>query len=194
MDVRLETDRLTLRRLTKADLDDLLALHADPAVMRYLGPPESYEKVRDGVLPSLLHWYDRSTWQGYWAAVERDGGGFLGWFLFRPPFDDPADGEIEIGYRLNRAAWGRGFATEGARALLDDGFAEHGVERVMATTMTLNAGSRRVMEKIGLRFVRTYHLEFDDPLPGTEEGEVEYALTREEWQRSRTPSAPASAP
>jgi RimJ/RimL family protein N-acetyltransferase len=123
---------------------------------------------------------------GYAAAEERATGAFLGWFLFRPPrTDDPPPGEIELGYRLHRAAWGRGFATEGSRALVDRGFAELGVERVMATTMAVNAGSRRVMEKVGLRYVRTFAGEFDAPLPGSEHGEVEYALTRAEWERAR---------
>jgi RimJ/RimL family protein N-acetyltransferase len=58
------------------------------------------------------------------------------------------------------------------------------VQRVIATTMTVNSGSRRVMEKVGLRYVRTFHLDWPDPLPGSEHGEVEYAITLDEWRSS----------
>ena len=65
-------------------------------------------------------------------------------------------------------------------------FAETGTERVWATAMAVNTPSRRVLERVGLRHVRTYHEHFDDPIPGTEQGEVEYAVTRSEWRvRSR---------
>jgi RimJ/RimL family protein N-acetyltransferase len=187
--VEFETERLRLRpfRDDDGDVDALVALHSDPDVMRYLGPPvESAERVRTVWLPSFRDYDERTPGFGYAAAEERATGAFLGWFVFRPPrTDDPPPGEIELGYRLHCAAWGRGFATEGSRALVDRGFAELGVQRVMATTMAVNAGSRRVMEKVGLRHVRTFVAEHDEPLPGSEHGEVEYALTRAEWEQSR---------
>lgn len=64
---------------------------------------------------------------------------------------DASPNEVELGYRLHKAAWGKGYATEGSRALIDKGFAEHGVERVAAFMMVVNVASRRVMEKAGLR-------------------------------------------
>jgi RimJ/RimL family protein N-acetyltransferase len=76
--------------------------------------------------------------------------------------------------------------------LIDKGFAEMGVRRVWAQTMAVNLASRRVMEKSGLTHQRTFHLEWDDPLPGTELGEVEYALDRAAWERRE--GAPASPP
>ena len=69
--------------------------------------------------------------------------------------------------------------------MIDDGFLRRGVERVRATTMAVNTPSRGVMERAGLSYVRTFHEEWDDPLPGTELGEVEYALTRRTWERRR---------
>lgn len=181
--MELGTARLRLRPLTDGDVDDVVALHTDPQVMRHLGPPvESAGHVRGVLLPRFRDLDARTPGFGYAAAEERATGAFLGWFLFRPPtIEDPPPGEIELGYRLHRAAWGRGLATEGSRALVDRGFAELGVERVVATTMAVNLGSRRVMEKVGLRLVRTFAAEFDEPLPGSEHGEVEYALTRTEW-------------
>lgn len=187
MEIFLETERLVLRRFGPDDVDRLVELHNDPAVMRYLGPcEETVEHVRDEVLPHWLRLYAQGF--GYWAAIEKATGAFLGWFLFRPPRADPAPGVVELGYRLHVVAWGRGFATEGSVALVDKGFAEMGVQRVVADTMAVNVGSRRVMEKVGLRHVRTVHPHYDEPLDGAEHGDVEYALSRDEWR------APGQAP
>jgi RimJ/RimL family protein N-acetyltransferase len=191
----LETERLTLRRFTAADEDDVVALHSDPAVMRYLGPPITRAEVHDVTLPRWLTFHARHPGFGYFAATEKATGAFLGWFLFRPALvDDPPPGEIELGYRLHTAAWGRGFATEGATALVAKGFTELGVQRVFATTMAVNRGSCRVMEKVGLRYVRTFHEQWPDPLEGAEHGEVEYALTLDEWRRTASAAAPAPSP
>lgn len=90
---------------------------------------------------------------------------------------------VELGYRLNKAAWGSGYATEGSRALIHMGFTDLGVERVTANTMTVNTGSRRVMEKSGLSFLRTFTGDWPEPIEGSEHGEVEYELTRTTWER-----------
>ncbi|GAA5052133.1 RimJ/RimL family protein N-acetyltransferase [Thermocatellispora tengchongensis] len=181
--VHLETERLVLRRLTPGDAGALLALHADPEVMRYLtgGRPATREEVEGVTLPRMLAYYERYPAFGYWAADRKGSGEFLGWFHFRPAEGAPP-GEIELGYRLHRAAWGKGYASEGSRALIRKGFTELGVERVVAQTMAVNLGSRRVMEKCGLRFVRAFHHDWPEPIPGSEHGEVEYALTRADWE------------
>lgn len=187
MESFLETGRLVLRRFTPADLDNLVELDSDPAVMRFLtgGLPTSREVVRGRVLPTILAAYDRHPGRGWWAAAERSTGDFLGWFALTVNGDDPPT-EVDLGYRLRRPAWGKGYATEGSRALVHKAFAELGVERVYAQTMAVNAASRRVMEKTGLRHVRTFHLEWDDPIEGTEHGEVEYELRRADWLRQRS--------
>ncbi|MFG1950569.1 GNAT family N-acetyltransferase [Micromonospora sp. NPDC048830] len=180
--VLLETDRLRLRRFDPADADALVELDSDPEVMRFLtgGRPTPAEVVRAEVLPRLLRGYDRHPGLGRWAAVDRAGGEFLGWFALDAPTD--GDGtQAELGYRLRRAAWGRGLATEGSLALVRYAFTTLGLRRVWAETMAVNAASRRVMEKAGLRYVRTFHLDWDDPIAGTEHGEVEYELLRAEW-------------
>ncbi|MGH3729035.1 MAG: GNAT family N-acetyltransferase [Micromonosporaceae bacterium] len=178
MESSLETDRLLLRRFTDADLDNLVDLDSDPEVMRYLtgGKPTSREKITSRVLPRFIDHPDQ-----FWAAVDKASGEFLGWFaLSVEPGDDP--GDVELGYRLRRFAWGSGYATEGSRALVDHAFAKLGVSRVYAETMYVNTGSRRVMEKSGLRYVRTFHQHFKNPIPGTEHGEVEYELRRSDWR------------
>lgn len=90
--------------------------------------------------------------------------------------------EPELGYRLRKGAWGKGYATEGSRALIDKAFTELGATRVFAETMVVNTASRRVMEKAGLRLVRTFHADWPVRIPGDEHGDVEYAIPREEWQ------------
>jgi RimJ/RimL family protein N-acetyltransferase/predicted enzyme related to lactoylglutathione lyase len=182
-DVFLETDRLVLHPVTEADAPDLLALDNDPAVMRYIngGRPTSPEDIRDRTLPKLLHDHACTGTRGFWAAREKGTGTFLGWFELRP-LDEHDPAVVELGYRLNRAAWGRGYATEGARALVDKGFTELGVRRVTANTMAVNTGSRRVMEKAGLTFLRAYTEDWPEVIGGSEHGEVEYVLTREAWE------------
>ncbi|MEV1012791.1 GNAT family N-acetyltransferase [Micromonospora sp. NPDC049801] len=169
------TERLRMRRLTMADVDAFVELDGDPEVMRFLtgGVATPMETIRDEELPRLIAQYEGHPGLGRWAALDRASGEFLGWFALDPSADGT---EAELGYRLRRAAWGRGLATEGSRALVRYALDVVGVRRVWAQTMAVNERSRRVMEKAGLRYVRTFHLDFDDPIPGTEQGEVEYEL------------------
>ncbi|MFF1904174.1 GNAT family N-acetyltransferase [Kitasatospora sp. NPDC058218] len=189
MTVHLITERLVLRRFTDDDVDHLVELDGDPEVMRHLtgGRPTAREAVERDLLPLYFDHYRQYGDLGWWAAEERAGGTFLGWFEFRPT-DRQDRGEVELGYRLRRPAWGRGYATEGARALIHRGFTELGVRRVVAYTMAVNGGSRRVMEKAGLRYVRTFHEDYPEPIPGAELGEVEYALEAAD----RKPRGPSS--
>lgn len=122
------------RHFTGADEDNLFELNSDPEVMRFLtgGRPTPRDKVRTRTIPAFLAYYERFEGFGFWAAQETAAGQFLGWFHFRPPLPQaspPAwlDGDqIELGYRLRRSAWGKGYASEGSRALIDKGFAEFG--------------------------------------------------------------------
>jgi RimJ/RimL family protein N-acetyltransferase len=186
MHVFLETERLILRRFTMADEDNLVALDGDPAVMRYNtgGRETPREEIRDDYLPAYLAYYERGEQYGFWAAVEKATGDFIGWFHFRPLPEAPAD-EPELGYRLVRSAWGKGYATEGSQALIDKGFTEHDIRRVWAAAMAVNLGSRRVMEKVGMRLIREFHAEWPERIPGDEHGDVEYAIERAEWERQR---------
>ena len=186
----LETDRLVLRRFTAADLDNLVELDSDPDVMRYItgGRPTPREQVRDEVLPAFLAYYERFAGYGFWAAVDKATGQFLGWFHLRPPEGANPD-EPELGYRLLRSAWGKGYATEGSRALIRKAFTELGARRVYAETMAVNRGSWRVMEKVGMRLVRTFRQPWLDRIEGDEHGDVEYALTRAEWHQQEAEAA-----
>jgi RimJ/RimL family protein N-acetyltransferase len=194
MQVFLETERLVLRRFTEADVDHLFDLDSDPEVMRFLtgGIPTPREVIQNDILPAFLSSYERFAGLGVWAAIEKASGEFLGWFSFRPK-DAARPNDVELGYRLRQAAWGQGYATEGARALIRQGFTELDVQRVFATTYQDNLASRRVMEKAGLRLVRTYRNTLADLLAAdtyhstSEElwdgNDVEYALLKADWEQ-----------
>src|SRR5215207_6169058 len=108
MHVFLETERLILRRFTDADVDHLVALDSDPAVMRYLsgGPPTPREEIERDLLPAILGYYCRFGGFGFWAAIEASTDAFIGWFHLRPHRDDSLDHPevVELGYRLKQSA------------------------------------------------------------------------------------------
>lgn len=169
----LETSRVVLRRVTPDDAEALVELDSDPLVVRFTGGRSSSpETVRDDIIPRWLTYYDRFPAFGFWIAIEKATGAFLGWFHFRPDPDGVEDG-VELGYRLRRAAWGHGYGTEVSAALVRRGFGELGVRRIYAHADEANRASWRVMEKVGLRYVRTFD---DDGVPV-----VEYALDRADW-------------
>lgn len=182
MDVFCETDRLILRHFTAADADLLFALDNTPGVMFYIngGLPVSREVVDDN-LEAFLAYHARGGDRGFYAVVEKASGDFVGWFHFRPEAGAGLN-DVELGYRFHPSTWGRGYATEGSRALVDKGFAELGVDRVSAYALAVHTASRRVLEKAGLRYVRTFHGDWPWPIPGDEEGDVEYALTRTQFR------------
>jgi RimJ/RimL family protein N-acetyltransferase len=183
MAIVLETERLALREFTGDDADLLMELDSDPEVMRFIsgGEPSPREYIEQQVLPTFLEDYRRFPGFGIWAAETGDGS-FVGWFELRPANDSPP-GEVVLGYRLRRAAWGHGYATEGSRALLHKGFDELGVTTVVAETMVVNTRSRRVMEKLGLSHRDTFFADMP-PIPGSEHGDVRYSITLAEWQAS----------
>jgi RimJ/RimL family protein N-acetyltransferase len=153
--VYLETERLLLRQFTETDIDNLFGLDSDPEVMRFVGgTPTARSAIEHDFLPACLRYYRQGNRYGFWAAIGKTTGDFLGWFHLRPR-PDAGLNDPEIGYRLRRAAWGRGFATEGSRALVRKAFMELGVERVVASAFADNLASRRVMEKTGMRLLRT---------------------------------------
>ncbi len=187
----METERLTLRRFTAHDADNLVALDSDPEVMRFLngGAPTPRDVIERDILPGFLRSYAPGGY-GVWAVIERASGAFLGWASLRPHARHP--GEATLGYRLLRAAWGQGYATEAARALIGAAFRETGAQRIVATTYQDNHASRRVMEKAGMTLARTFHYTPEDLatesasyVPGQDlwDGDdVEYALEKADWE------------
>ena len=177
------TPRLVLRRFDSDDLDVVLDLDSDPEVLRFADDGQPVDRARMAQrLQAWLHEYgDSDEGWGCFAAESRDDGRFLGWFHLRP--SSPAeDGVLELGYRLRRDVWRQGLATEGSRALIDLAFRSPGVQAVRAETLLVHTASRRVMEKCGMRLVRTFTADWPVSLPGSEHGDVEYAIARDEWR------------
>ena len=148
----LTTARLRLRRIRAEDLEDLVALDADPEVMTYIsgGVPNSRQTYLDRLLPRMMAFADQPF--GYAAALHE--GRFAGWFHLRPSVADPD--VLELGYRLRREVWGRGLATEGSRALVRYAFEDLDRDAVDACADPRNAASIRVMEKCGMSRVGTF--------------------------------------
>jgi RimJ/RimL family protein N-acetyltransferase len=145
----LETMRLELRAFGPEDFDDFYRLDRDPQVMKYFTkgkpmPRDVVVKAFGRVLryPSLYHDL------GAWHASRRDTGAFIGWFCLKYA---GRSADVEVGYRLLPEAWGRGLATEGAQALVDFGFDDLGLDRIIGVTHPGNKASQRVLIKAGLQ-------------------------------------------
>ena len=146
----LATPRLVLRHFTPGDADDLFSMDSDDRVMRYIGSGMR-GRSRDEVENIVVRMAERAAAKpgyGLLHASLRDGGGFVGGCGVFPLEDT---GDIEIAYRLPYACWGRGFATEMARAVLLHGFTTFGLRRIVGLTWPENVPSQRVLEKIGMR-------------------------------------------
>jgi len=181
----IHTDRLRLVPLADEHLDLEVELDSDPEVLRFIA---GRARTRDEVARShgeRMALARKVPGLGFWIAFTRAGGEFVGLMMLPPAHgpDQPDDPSVaDLGYRLLRRWWRQGLATEASLALLRHAFETVGVRRVIAQTMAVNAASRGVMTAAGLTYVRTYYHEFDDPLPGTEQGEVEYEITLEAWR------------
>ena len=184
MRILLQTPRLLLREFTADDAGLLVDLDSDPRVMRYItnGVPTPREEIVADYIPAYLAYHRKGPDFGFWVAQLRESGDFAGWFHLRPEPGDAAE-EPELGYRLKHRFWGRGLATEGSRALIDHAFTARSVEvaRVHASTMAVNIASRLVMEKCGMDLVRHFTADWPVHIDGDELGDVEYAITREQW-------------
>ena len=179
----LHTGRIRLVPLSDEHLEYEVGLDSDPEVMRYLGigrarTREEVERLHRGRLAVAA----RVPGLGFWAGFV--DGEFVGWWILEPPEragQGPVVGQAELGYRILRRHWRTGLASEGARELLRHGFEDLGLTRIFAETMTVNAGSRATMVSVGMQHVRTFHTHDEEPISGHELGEVEYAISREQW-------------
>lgn len=179
------SERIIMRRFISDDVEALIELDSDPNVMRFInnGAPVDRAAVA-ACLESWLAEYHENADFGCWAAIHRSSNEFLGWFHLRPA-EGEEDPVPELGYRLHRRFWGQGLATEGSRALIDQAFSETRAHRVRAETMAIHIASRRVMEKCGMRLMRSFNADWPVVIPGSEHGDVEYAIDRTDWNQSR---------
>ena len=182
----LHTQRLTLTPLTDEHLEWEIAVDSDPEVMRYLTGRASTREEVEASHARRMAAAQKVDGLGFWVGLVDDD--FVGWWILQPAHgpDQPDDPAVaDLGYRLLRRHWRQGLASEGARELVRYGFDDVGLDRIIAQTMTVNTPSRAVLERIGLSYVRTFPTSMTAPLEGVAEGEVEYEMTREQWERER---------
>ena len=143
----LTTARLGLRRFTPADLDWLVALYRDPEVMRFLGGVKDRTATEDLLRRRILDYYDAHPGLGIWMTTETSTRTRVGFHLLNHP---QGESFIQVGFALARAAWGRGYGTEMAEAVLRYGFTTLALPRIAAIANLDNLASQRVLLKIGL--------------------------------------------
>ena len=163
-----ETDRLILRRLDERDVDEIFAMRSDPEVMRFIRAPQNRVETVNWLNLVSSRW--ESDHIGFCAIVEKETGKFVGWCGL---WQLKETNELEIGYAIAKNAWGIGFATEAARVFLRYAFEQLKTGKIVAVAEPENASSRRVMEKLGMKFVRLGEF-YDREL-------VQYAISRESW-------------
>ena len=178
----LRTERLLLRGWLRGDRAAFAALNADPEVMRHF-PSVLSTAASNRMVEAIVHGWQEHGY-GLWAVERAADGAFLGFTgLSTPSFDAPFMPTVEVGWRLARAAWGHGYATEAAEAALAFGFEAMGLEEIVSFTVPANERSRGVMERLGM--TRDAADDFDHPkLPAGHplRRHVLYRLTREDWK------------
>ena len=173
----LRTERIVLRMWRERDLDAFASLNADPEVMRWLGGPQT-RAASDSLAERFRSTTDPFSFWALELPGEADFIGFTG--LQIPRFEAAFTPCVEVGWRLARPYWGRGYATEAARESLRFGFEEQALDEIVSFTVVDNHRSRRVMERLGMR----EDVEFDHPvLPRGHplERHVLYRLSRSDW-------------
>lgn len=177
------TERLLLRRWRDDDRAPLAAMGQDPEVMEFF-PGLLDREASDAMFDRIVAHHDRHGF-GLWAVEIPERGlafaGFVG--LLQCNFEAAFTPAVEIGWRLCRAAWGAGYATEGARAALRHAFTSLGLDDVVSLTVPANRRSRAVMERLGMRHDPAE--DFDHPrIPAGSPlvRHVLYRLSREAWQ------------
>src|SRR5215218_954991 len=145
----IETERLLLRDWQRSDDAPFAALNADPEVARYLGGPMRRDQSDDLVSRIRAHW--RQQGFGLYAAEVKESGAFIGFIgLAIPSFLPAVLPAVEVGWRLAREHWGKGYATEGARASLAHGFEEPGLRQIVALIDPDNTASIRVAQRLDM--------------------------------------------
>lgn len=173
--ISFSTARLVLRPPEESDVEPLMAMDADPEVMRYIGNGAVIPPERDRAAQAVIRW--RKLWDkqgfGMCSVIVGDTGDYAGWvMLAEPVFLPEILPAVEIGWRLRREYWGRGYATEAAAELLRFALTEAGLDRVVSIRDIDNVRSQRVMDKLGLRF------ELQTTVPATGQHVAVHASTR----------------
>lgn len=183
----IETERLILRPLESNDLDFLLSMHTDVEIMQYTGGVQTVEEVTKS-MPDKVALGQKDNFQGIWVQIEKETSQPIGSVgLFGLPLNDVFIGDekaevipsglIEIGYRSVKSAWGKGYNTESAKAVLDFGFENSTLSEIVGCTDHPNEPSKNILKKIGMSY-RGERTCYGEELPFFE-------ITREEWEKGR---------
>jgi RimJ/RimL family protein N-acetyltransferase len=181
--MELETERLLIREYVAGDWLAAHAYRGDPEVARYMAPrvAESLEQTRTWLDETLRQSAQPSRRRYTFAVALRADGRLIGQIWIEPSADDvPAEADLVLGYMLHRDHWGRGYATEAARAIVGFGFDAMGARQVSAWCFEANRASARVLEKAGLRLA--LREEDVDPRSGQPRIRLKYAIGREAWR------------
>jgi RimJ/RimL family protein N-acetyltransferase len=176
MEIYLKTDRMIFQEFEKNDHILIKELDSDPDVMRYIsnGIP-SDEKEVNRAMNIFLTFNKRYNYElGYWKVLDKDTSEFMGWFHLRPLKSNlEALENIELGYRLKKKFWGKGYATEGSLALIEKAKDFSYIKKIWAQAMKKNTSSINVMKKVGMKF---NHDDIYDQWPGEDKESVWYVL------------------
>lgn len=179
----IRTERLLLRRWRDADREPFAALNADPAVMEHL--PSVLTRVESDALVDRIEAHFDEHGFGWWAVEVKGGEPFVGFVgLTVPTFDAPFMPCVEVGWRLARPCWGRGYATEAALGAVRFGFDTLKLAEIVSFTVPANCRSRRVMERIGMRYDSSADFEHVRlPVGHRLRRHLLYRITSAEWRR-----------
>jgi ribosomal-protein-alanine N-acetyltransferase len=175
MQIFIETDRLIIRALVPEDAEGIFELDSDPEVHQYVGnnPIKTIEQAASVIQFIRQQYLDNGI--GRWAVTEKVTNKFVGWTglkLMKETVNNH-NNYYDLGYRLIKKYWGKGYATETALASLAYGFNELKLPEIFAMADVQNAGSNAVLKKAGLQFMEVFH---EDGIPHNW-----YRITREEW-------------
>ncbi len=149
----IETKRLFLRELTISDAENMYLLNLDPEVLQFTGD-EPFSDVQGA--KTFLEKYDHYSKYGFgrWAVINKENNDFLGWcgLKYSPELD-----EFDIGFRFFKKHWNKGYATEAAEACLKLGFEKFKMQKILGRAMLKNIGSIKVLEKIGLKYLKPFN-------------------------------------
>jgi [ribosomal protein S5]-alanine N-acetyltransferase len=147
MEIVIETPRLLLRQFTSEDAADLYELNADPEVLRFTGD-EAFDTIEEA--SNFIQNYTDYKENGFgrWAVKAKESGQFLGWCGLRRH----SDGMVDLGFRFHQKHWGRGYATEAAKACMKYGWNDLGLKQIIGRAAKANTASIRVLEKLGMNY------------------------------------------
>ena len=186
MTIELETERLRLRQWRASDRAPFAQMNADPRVMEFF-PARLDPAASDALAGRIEARIAERSW-GLWAAELRapsgKAGDFIGFIGLQPPIAQlPCSPCVEVGWRLAQPYWGKGFATEGARAAIRFGFEKLGLDEIVSFTVPANRRSRAVMERLGMLEDKAGAFEHPSIAPGSPlRLHCLYRLSRSRWE------------